>query len=324
MNSTRTGIRHALCGRMPRRVRGRLRENSPATTALAPSVVTSALALSVVVIVGLLLVGGLLWRVQGGSWAIIETPSMGRAAPVGTLILTRPEPIDSIRVGEIVSYHPRNAPQELLTHRVVRRLVDGTLEVRGDINGSVDPFPVREMDLAGSVVSRWVGVGWLVRALPYMTISTIVVLLFTRAYVRPRWRSSVRILAICLTFSLAGLILRPYVHPLLIAVVDDAGLTGRASIVSAGLLPTRVTGAPAHFVDLLSGQTGVVVVNSTAPGAPFWVNGSPHLEGWWLLLVSCVCALPLVWCLSIGLTPEEEPEEELEEEPTTGSREVEA
>lgn len=167
-------------------------------------------------------------------------------------------------------------------------------------------------------------VGWLVRALPYMIISTIVVLLFTRAYVRPRWRSSVRILAICLIFSLAGLILRPNVHSLLIAVVGDAGLTDQASIVSAGLLPTRVTGASAHFVDLLSGQTGVVAVESTAPGAPFWVNGSPHLEGWWLLLVIGVCALPLVWCLSVGLTPEEEPEEELEEEPTTGRREVEA
>lgn len=232
---------------------------------------------------------------------------MGRAAPVGTLIMTRPAPINSIHIGEIVSYHPRNAPQELITHRVVATLVDGTLEVRGDINGSNDPFPVRQMDLAGIVVARGFGLGWLVRALPYLIISTVVVLIFTRAYVRPRWRSSVRILAICLLFSVAGLILRPYVHPLLIAVVADAGLTGRASVVSAGLLPTRVTGAPAHFVDLYNGQTGVVAVESTAPGAPFWVNGSPHLEGWWLVLVIGVCALPLVWCLIVGLTPEEEP-----------------
>lgn len=276
---------------------------------------SSVLALLAVVTLGVVLTAGLLWRIQGGSWAVIETPSMGRAAPVGTLILTKPEPISSISVGDVVSYRPRNAPQNLYTHRVVRKLPDDTLEVRGDINGSIDPFPVRQTDLAGTVVARWFGLGWLIRALPYLIIATIVMLILTRHYVRPRWRSSIRILATCLMFSVAGLILRPYVHPLLIAVVGDGGLTGQASIVSAGLLPTRVAGAPLHHIDLLSGQTGVVAVQSTAAGAPFWVNGSPHLEGWWLLLVIGVCALPLLWCLVVGLSSDEE----LEQEQTTGS-----
>lgn len=146
------------------------------------------------------------------------------------------------------------------------------------------------------------------RALPYLVIALIVVMAITGRYVQPRWRSTARILAVCLIFSIAGLILRPFVHPILIAVTPGPGLQGQASIVSAGLLPTRVTGVHHRFVDLMAGQTGVVPVQSPTAGAPFWVVGTLHLTGMWLMLVILVCATPLLWCLIVGLAPIENDE----------------
>ena len=63
-------------------------------------------ALLALVVLGLLGAGA--WRVTGGRWAVIETPSMGRAIPVGSLVLTRPRPLTNIEVGDVVTYRPPN------------------------------------------------------------------------------------------------------------------------------------------------------------------------------------------------------------------------
>src|SRR5262245_18950348 len=45
------------------------------------------------------------WWATGGTWEIVSTPSMGRAAPVGTLLWVKPTEIDDIRVGDVVTFH---------------------------------------------------------------------------------------------------------------------------------------------------------------------------------------------------------------------------
>jgi len=67
---------------------------------------------------------------------MVTTPSMGPAAPVGTLILTRPVRIGDTRVGDIIAFHPPTEPRETFTHRVVTVDPDGGLRTRGDINGA--------------------------------------------------------------------------------------------------------------------------------------------------------------------------------------------
>ena len=257
-------------------------------------------------VLALVLAAGFAWRGTGGSWAVIETPSMGRALPVGTLIFTREESLRRVAVGDIVSYHPANDPEILITHRVIGLLEDGSLRVRGDINGAADPLPVRQADLAGIVVGHWYGVGWLIRALPFLIVAALVILVGTEAFVSSRWRSSARILASCLLVSVSALILRPFVRPVLLGVSDASG-GPVAQVVSTGLLPTRVSGAPAQFVDLVNGQVGAVPVLPVPAGDPFRISGLPHLDLPWTLGMIGVCALPLLWCLIVGLSPEEDP-----------------
>jgi signal peptidase I len=252
----------------------------------------------------LVVLGGAVWHWTGGSWAVIETPSMGRAAPVGTLVLIRERPLAQLHVGDVVTYRPRNARDTLYTHRVVAKLADGSLQVQGDINGTADPFPVTQADLVGKVVARWIGVGWLVRALPTMLLTSVVLLVTTGLYAPVRWRSAVRVLGHCLVLAVTSLLLRPFVHPILIAVTDD-GTGPRASVVSGGLLPVRVTGADGDHVDLLAGQTGVVRVAAEQAGGALSVNGSPALDGWWLVGAVAVCLLPLLWCVAVGLVRED-------------------
>lgn len=104
-------------------------------------------------VLGLLVLAGLaaavLWHTAlGGRWQVVATPSMGTAAPVGTLVLT--VPADRVAVGDIVTYHPpvANHPNSV-THRVISVEPDGGFRTRGDINGAVDPWTVRPSNLVG-------------------------------------------------------------------------------------------------------------------------------------------------------------------------------
>src|SRR3954468_9708220 len=257
----------------------------------------------------LLVAAGAAWHLTGGRWAVIETPSMGTAAPVGTLILTKPVPLSQLKVGDIVTYRPPNLPDSLVTHRVVAVLADGNLQVRGDINGAVDPFPVTQESLVGQVVAHYRGLGWLVRALPTLLLGIVVLLVGTSWYVPLRWRSSVRVVGTCLLIGVTSLIMRPFVHPVLVAVTTTPG-GPRATVVSGGLFPTRITGAAGDHVDLHAGQVGSVLVTSDRPGGALMISGSPDLHGWWLLGMIAVCLVPLLWTTLVGLAPVPPPPED--------------
>lgn len=265
-----------------------------------PVPVLVALLLAVVVALS----GAGSWRMTGGRWAVVETASMGTAVPVGSLIVTRPVPLDRIRVGDVVTYAPPHL-RALYTHRVVAIEDDGRLRVQGDANGAVDPFPVSQDMLVGQVVGHWRGLGWLLRALPTVLLGLVVLLGISHLYVSPRWRSSTRVVGTCLVLGVTSLLLRPFVHPVLVATaVDPDGTALRATVASTGMLPTRVSGAPGQHVDLLSGQVGSVIVQPpTAAGGPVLINGTAHLTGWWLVGVGLVCLLPLLWVLVVGLAP---------------------
>ncbi|MBB2987205.1 hypothetical protein [Terracoccus luteus] len=243
------------------------------------------------------------WRLSGGHYAVIVTPSMGEAAPVGTLVLVRAAEVDAVRLGDIVTYRPRNLPDQLVTHRVVSRDDRGDLHVQGDLNGSPDPLPVGQDDLVGVVSACWYGVGWLVRAAPVLVLGWLAIMLLSGRLVRPRWRSTVRVLGTCLLVAVTSLVLRPLVAPVILGVTtsEPAARTTTASVVSAGLLPSRVVGADDRYADVRLGETVALPVVSTAPGSPMTVSASAHLRGWWLLTVTLCCLTPLLWTSTVGL-----------------------
>ncbi len=61
----------------------------------------------------LVVLAGCGWWATGGRWMIVATPSMGQAAPVGTVVFTRPVDITHIALGQVISFHPPAGSMEL-------------------------------------------------------------------------------------------------------------------------------------------------------------------------------------------------------------------
>lgn len=99
----------------------------------------------------------------GGSAMTVLTQSMEPGLPPGTLVVIRPTPVDEIRVGDIVTYQIRSGEAAVVTHRVMSKTyTDGevTFITQGDNNDVVDPVPVREVQIRGTLWYSLPLLGW--------------------------------------------------------------------------------------------------------------------------------------------------------------------
>lgn len=234
---------------------------------------------------------GAFWYLTGGRGQIVATPSMGRAAPVGTLVLTRPA--DDIRVGDVITYRPPNPlVHHTTTHRVIA--VDAqaaggpTYKARGDINGADDPWTLRHDDLVGRAVALGWGLGWLLRAIPPLLAGVLLIWWVTRRWATPFWRVPTRVFGLSLLVSGVIAWLKPFVGAITMNTTADAA-GSHITLVSTGLLPIRVTAATGGQVDLVDGQTGVLTT-ALPDGAKGAVLTSGVHMPWWLWVV-----MTLVW-----------------------------
>jgi signal peptidase len=92
----------------------------------------------------------LLPRLAGWHPAVVVSGSMRPAIDVGDVILTDTGS-GQVHAGQVVLVRRPAHPGQLLTHRVVRVLPDGSLVTRGDANAVQDPAPVPRSDLLGVV-----------------------------------------------------------------------------------------------------------------------------------------------------------------------------
>ena len=109
----------------------------------------------------------------------VLTGSMAPTMPAGTLVVTRPTPVDQIRIGDVVTYQVESNKPGVVTHRVVglgsTSEGERTFLTRGDAN-NVDDDPILGVQVRGVVaysvpylgfVNTWVGInrpGWLLKA----------------------------------------------------------------------------------------------------------------------------------------------------------------
>ena len=237
----------------------------------------------VVILSGLLVTGGWLagWRTH-----TMTTPSMGRAGPVGALIISRPVPAAAVRLGDILVFHPPGRPNVTFVHRVISVTNAGLgplFHTRGDINGASDPWTLTGRDLIGRAVLRIPDAGYLLQMLPLMLLGTFAILLLTHT-VRRRTKPPVRILAGSLLAAALILIYRPLDRIDLIGQVRNS-TQGHAAVVPTGMLPLRISAFHGTHADLTPGQVGTVVSPVSAGGA-FRVDAFVHLKGWWWLLLA--------------------------------------
>lgn len=259
----------------------------------------TVLAWSVAVVAAVLLTAAVLFLSAGGRWFVVETPSMGEAAPVGTLVLDLPVDVSTLHVGDIVSFETDANPGVVYTHRIIDVDADGGLHTRGDINGATDPWTLTQENVVGTPAVLVPNLGWLFRAAPLLLIGTLVIWTLTSVFTDRVTRSALRIAGGALTVSYAAFILKPFVN--VTTITNTASPTGvDATIVSSGMFPVRVQAPGAEAVHLVDGQVGHMVIHELTKNGHYQLTSNIHLGpvGWALLVAACL--IPLVLCLAVG------------------------
>jgi signal peptidase I len=248
---------------------------------------------------------GSFW-LTGGRWFVVRTPSMGTYAPVGTLVLTRPTTVDHLHVGDVIAFHPPTEPSETYTHRIVS-IHDGQIHTRGDINAVDDPWTVRQHDLIGHAAVVLPGVGWLVRALPYLAIGSLLVLGLTRMWVGKERRGPARTFGLSMVFLGTSLLLKPFVGVIQLQSASEPNGVASISVVSTGLLPVKLTAQPgtgqATPITLHTGETGVARLHGGIPGHKYVLDTHLALTWWQWAAAILISLVPLLYTVAVGYRP---------------------
>lgn len=239
------------------------------------------------------------WRLEGGRWERVESPSMGTVAPVGSLLWVRPVRFDDLRPGDFISFHPPGRPGTTYSHRVLARGSDGTITTKGMISPP-DPWQLTPTEVVGRVRMTWRGVGWLVQAAPLLLIGSGLVML-ARSLVRGDRRLPLTLVLGAGVVSVALTAYRPLVNAEQLAFRPDGHGGATATYVGTGVLPVRLSARPGGAVVLHDGQVGSVRAAVPDRQRRLWVELSPVVPPWlWAVLVGA-CFLPAGVSAATGL-----------------------
>ncbi|HET6794680.1 MAG TPA: signal peptidase I [Acidimicrobiales bacterium] len=101
----------------------------------------NVVSMAAVAVVGVVMVGNLL-----GSWQLdpVLSGSMRPGIQPGDLVLVRPEPIEAVKVGQVLMFHPPGqAPSVVVVHRVIsveHRQEGIVVRTKGDANNTPDTW----------------------------------------------------------------------------------------------------------------------------------------------------------------------------------------
>lgn len=236
------------------------------------------------------------WRLDGGTWVRVETPSMGTVAPVGTLLWVKPVAFESLRPGDLVTFRPPGSvgPRGITYSHEIRAInPDGTLSTQGRISAP-DPWRISPEQVVGKTVLRMPGAGWLVLAAPILLLGGGLVLSVCTRLRDRELRLPVAVVGGALVIVAALVVHRPLTGAEQMAFVPD-GDQARATYVATGLLPVRISAPGGESVVLRDGQVGAVVAPATDPDRSarrFTVSIGPAVPTtWWVVLVG-LCFVP--------------------------------
>jgi hypothetical protein len=200
------------------------------------------------------------WILSGGHVLVVQTPSMGTAAPVGSLVLTHSVADAQLHRGMIIAFRVPSTHAVYL-HRIAQILPGGRIRTRGDLNGADDGWVLTRSAIVGLPALIMPGIGWLLLAAPWalgaLMLGGFLAIILPRAL-----RPSIRAITIGAAVSLPLYLLRPFSR---VAVVDTVRTSHGfvARLVNAGLFPLRVTLrsssivlAPAHAGNITAQLAG--------------------------------------------------------------------
>lgn len=228
------------------------------------------------------------WRIDGGRWVHVESPSMGTAAPVGSLLWVKPVDTETLGEGDFITFRPPGS-DALYSHRVLATYDDGSFTTKGDIPGP-DPWRLTAADVVGEVRMTWWGAGWLVVAAPVL-LGGFVIVVAARAAVDRAWRFPVTMVLAATVVSIAVSVYHPLIGAQRIAFSPE-GSTARATYVGTGLLPVRLTTHQGESAILAAGEVGTVVVRDPDEDGRLEVTLEPALPMWWWAVLVLGCLAP--------------------------------
>lgn len=249
----------------------------------------TAAALVAAAVAGLFLAGWLTgWRAF-----IVETASMGRTAPVGTVVVTRPLAPAGAGVGDVITFTPEGLKQTY-THRVIEVTGRG-YRTAGDLTHTPDAWVITPDRVVGTASLVLPGVGWLVRLLPWLCCGlTLVWLLADR--LRGSARQATWLAGGSLTVAASLAIVRPLLGGQLVSTVPMDGGAGM-TIVPTGLLPARFTALDGATVTLMPGELGQIVTHQADEAGRYQLVSALWLPWWGWVIAIVLCAIPLALAL---------------------------
>jgi hypothetical protein len=215
----------------------------------------------------------------------MTTPSMSPLIPVGALMATQ-QATFPLHIGEIVAFKPPGMGGTVFAHKIYSiSYSHGQVlyRTKGVLNSSADPWVISRGDVVGKVVWWGDGVGWLLKCLPWFTVSLVAIYSFLRWL---RVMDSVAFFAaVDLALYVTLIVVNPLVHLQLLALVENNHHSASAWIVNTGLLDVRL-----HY----NGATHLLraghVTAFTAVGKNIIRNGRIYIPGrsalrWWQLII---------------------------------------
>lgn len=165
----------------------RRRRRNPILNAIALGLSGGFLALVVLLAAAVIVVP----LATGSIPLTVLTSSMEPKLPPGTLVIVKPTPVNEIRVGDVMTYQLYSGRPEVVTHRVVERIVatDGTTSfiTQGDANAVPDQNPVQEVQVRGTVWYSVPLLGWVNTWLTGERRATVVPILAGLLFLYAAW-----------------------------------------------------------------------------------------------------------------------------------------
>ena len=160
--------------------------------ALAPRYVITAFLGAVLVVLAALLTP--LPELFGWQLFAVQSGSMAPAIPVGSIIVVRPVPAGTLKVGDVITFADRNRPEVRVTHRIVSLETREGQQVaitKGDANNTTDSWNVPVQSAIGRVMFHVPYAGYFVYWLSsppvrLMALLTVVLMLVAPAAFRRR------------------------------------------------------------------------------------------------------------------------------------------
>jgi signal peptidase I len=239
----------------------------------------------------------------GYRWFVVETPSMGTAAPVGTLVITAPSASEPHR-GDVIAFIAPGV-RRVYTHRVFAVDASGGIRTKGDINAIPDPWTIERSAVLGRAIALVPGAGFALRALPLVALGGVLLTLLTLPIRRRDIRAAARVIGWHLIGTAVLLWLQPLVR--VVVITSEAAADGvRASIVSTGLLPIRLVTATGDVLARLSDGLPKAVTLPTAGSTR--IVAMPDLAPIAQLLLIGAAVLPSIIVFVVGLPRREQAE----------------